>query len=92
MAGIIGSNALGRKHNRLFMQRVISQPEIGTQFKVEDDFVTHYQTLNSANVTPWLMASASIPGVMAAIRDIPDAPQGSYRDGGLIDYHIDLPF
>jgi hypothetical protein len=29
---------------------------------------------------------------MAAIRDIPDAPQGSYRDGGLIDYHIDLPF
>ena len=38
------------------------------------------------------MASASIPGVMAAIRDIPDAPKGSYRDGGLIDYHIDLPF
>ncbi len=35
---------------------------------------------------PWLIASASIPGVMAAIRDIPDAPQGSYRDGGLIDY------
>ncbi|MCG4650729.1 hypothetical protein L0P02_12215, partial [Bifidobacterium longum] len=30
VAGIIGSNALGRKHNRLFMQRVISQPEIGT--------------------------------------------------------------
>ncbi|OTG78316.1 hypothetical protein B9T23_03715 [Acinetobacter terrae] len=92
IAGIVGSNALGRKHNRLFMQRVISQPSSGQQFKVEDDFVTHYQTLNSDNVTPWLMASASIPGVMAAIRDIPDAPKGSYRDGGLIDYHIDLPF
>ena len=92
VAGIIGSNALGRKHNRLFMQRVISQPASGQQFQVEDDFVTHYQTLNRENVTPWLMASASIPGVMAAIRDIPDAPQGSYRDGGLIDYHIDLPF
>lgn len=86
VAGIIGSNALARKHNRLFMQRVISQ------FKVDDDFVTHYQTLNLSNVTPWLMASASIPGVMAAVRDIPDAPKGSYRDGGLIDYHIDLPF
>ena len=92
VAGIIGSNALGRKHNRLFMQRVISQPSSGQQFKVEDDFVTHYQSLNRDNAIPWLMASASIPGVMAAIRDIPDAPKGSYRDGGLIDYHIDLPF
>lgn len=92
VAGIIGSNALGRKHNRLFMQRVISQPSSGQQFKVIDDFVTHYQSLNRDNAIPWLMASASIPGVMAAIRDIPDAPKGSYRDGGLIDYHIDLPF
>ena len=92
VAGIIGSNAWGRKHNRLFMQRVISQPTSNQPFQVEDDFFTHYQTLNQHNVTPWLMASASIPGVMTAIRDIPDAPQGSYRDGGLIDYHIDLPF
>lgn len=92
VAGIIGSNAVARKHNRLFMQRVISQPEMGTQFKVDDEFTTHYQALNQHNVTSWLMASASIPGVMAAIRDIPDAPKGSYRDGGLIDYHLDLPF
>jgi len=92
VAGIIGSNAVARKHNRLFMQRVISQPEMGTQFKVDDEFTTHYQALNLSNVTSWLMASASIPGVMAAIRDIPDAPKGSYRDGGLIDYHLDLPF
>ncbi|MGE8595501.1 MAG: patatin-like phospholipase family protein [Acinetobacter faecalis] len=92
VAGIVSSNAVARKHNRLFMQRVISQPNIGEQFKVDDDFITHYQALNLENVTPWLMASASIPGVMSAVRDIPNAPQGSYRDGGLIDYHIDLPF
>ena len=92
VAGIVSSNAVSRKHNRLFMQRVISQPNIGEQFKVDDDFTTHYQVLNLENVTPWLMASASIPGVMSAVRDIPNAPQGSYRDGGLIDYHIDLPF
>ena len=92
VAGIVSSNALARKHNRLFMQRVISQPNIGEQFKVDDDFITHYQSLNHENVTPWLMASASIPGVMSAVRNIPNAPKGSYRDGGLIDYHIDLPF
>lgn len=93
VAGIVGTTAIARKHSRHFMQRVISQPSIGTQFKIQDDtFNTHYQTLTEASVTPWLMASASIPGVMAAIQNIPEAPKGSYRDGGLIDYHIDLPF
>ncbi|WP_180182588.1 patatin-like phospholipase family protein [Acinetobacter sp. YH01020] len=93
VAGIVGTTALARKHSRYFMQRVISQPVSGHQFTVADDgFTTHYHALTQDSVMPWLMASASIPGVMAAIRDIPDAPQGSYRDGGLIDYHIDLPF
>ncbi|ANF80891.1 hypothetical protein A3K93_00960 [Acinetobacter sp. NCu2D-2] len=93
LAGIVGTTALGRKHSRHFMQRVISQPNIGTPFKIHDDaFQTHYQSLTEENVMAWLMASASIPGVMAAVKDIPNAPEGSYRDGGLIDYHIDLPF
>ena len=93
VAGIVGTTAVARKHSRHFMQRVISQPQSGPQFKINDDgFTTHYHSLTPDSVTPWLMASASIPGVMVAIRDIPDAPQGSYRDGGLIDYHIDLPF
>jgi hypothetical protein len=93
IGGIVGTTAVGRKHSRHFMQRVISQPNIGQQFKIQDDaFQTHYQSLTEENVTAWLMASASIPGVMSAVRDIPHAPKGSYRDGGLIDYHIDLPF
>lgn len=92
VAGIISSNALGRRHGRHFMQRVVSQPAAGPQFQVSDDFTTHYQTLNSGNALDWLMASASIPGIMSAVRGIQDAPQGSYRDGGLIDYHLDLPF
>ena len=90
--GIVGSNAIARKYNRLFMQRVISQPDNNPQFQVNDEFTTLYQSLNEQNVKPWLMASASIPVVMPAIHNIPDAPQGSYRDGGLIDYHIDLPY
>lgn len=93
VAGIVGTTAIARKHSRHFMQRVISQPALGQQFKIQQDaFHTQYQHLTEKSVTPWLMASASIPGVMAAIQDIPDAPKGSYRDGGLIDYHLDLPF
>lgn len=93
VAGILGTTAVARRHSRYFMQRVISQPNIGEQFKIaEDGFTTHYHALTEQSVLSWLMASASIPGVMAAVNNIPDAPQGYYRDGGLIDYHIDLPF
>ncbi len=93
VAAIIGSNAVARKHCQHFMQRVISQPQHAQQLSFEQDaFQTHYQQLTAENVEAWLMASASIPGVMNAVRDIPDAPAGSYRDGGLIDYHIDLPY
>ena len=91
VAAIIGSNALSRKNNRFFMQRVISQPAHGSQFQIQDEFTTHYHSLTKQNILSWLMASASIPGVMNAVKNIPNA-QGSYRDGGLIDYHIDLPF
>ena len=91
VAAIVASNALARKNNRWFMQRVISQPAHGTQFQLQDEFTTHYHSLTEHNILSWLMASASIPGVMNAVKNIPDV-QGSYRDGGLIDYHIDLPF
>lgn len=39
-----------------------------------------------------LLASASIPMVMSGVVNIPGAPAGLYRDGGLLDYHLDLPY
>lgn len=93
-AGIIATNAISRRYSGLFMQRVVAQPDHALKLKLntEKDFQTIYQNLNSNNLYGWLMASGSIPGVMAGIRNIPDAPQGCYRDGGLIDYHLDLPY
>ena len=93
LIGIVGSNAIARKHLNKFMHRVISQPAQFPQFKIQDDdFKTHYLNFNANNVGDWLMASGSIPGVVPAVKNITDAPMGAYRDGGLIDYHIDLPF
>ena len=93
LLGIIGNNAISRDRLNKYMQRVISQPEQFPQFQIQDDaFKTHYINFNQDNVSDWLMASGSIPGVTPAVRNIVDAPQGAYRDGGLIDYHIDLPF
>ena len=46
--------------------------------------------LNEANLADAIRASGSIPLVLRGVRDIAGAPKGMYRDGGIIDYHLDL--
>ena len=94
LAGIVATNTIQRQSTKLFMQRVVVQPKHEQQLTLhtDKDFPTHYHSLNAENLNKWLMASGSIPGVMAGVSDIPDAPHGHYRDGGLIDYHLDLPY
>ena len=48
--------------------------------------------LTPGNLAKGLLASGSIPWIMAGVTHIPDAPQGVYRDGGVIDYHMNIPF
>jgi len=48
--------------------------------------------LDAANTRPALSASGSIPVVCSPIHDIPGLPRGDYWDGGLIDYHLHLPY
>ena len=95
LAGVFGSNMLSRRANRLFMQRgfAYSQPQ-HNPLPLHDtqEFYTHHLPLNTNNAMHLLMASAAIPAVMSAVRDIPMIPRGSYRDGGLLDYHLDLPY
>ena len=47
--------------------------------------------LAADNLKPSILATGSIPLVLNGVRDIPGAPPGTYRDGGVIDYHLDLP-
>lgn len=47
--------------------------------------------LTKDNVADAIVASGAIPTVLSGVRDIPGAPAGIYRDGGIIDYHLDLP-
>ncbi len=39
-----------------------------------------------------LMASGSIPMVMAGVYDLPGFQGSCFRDGGLLDYHMDIPY
>lgn len=47
--------------------------------------------LTERNLRDAVVASGSIPLVLHGVRGIADAPAGTYRDGGIIDYHLDLP-
>jgi len=47
--------------------------------------------IRESNLANAIIASGSIPMVMSGVRDIDGALPGVYRDGGVIDYHLDLP-
>ena len=57
-----------------------------------DGFPTHFAPLQADNIRAALQASGTLPLVMEPVRDIAHAPPGSYWDGGLIDYHLALPY
>jgi hypothetical protein len=53
-----------------------------------DDLPTRHATLTIANFDRVVLASSSIPFWFPSIRDLPDAPPGSYWDGGIVDYQL----
>lgn len=54
-------------------------------------FPLHRIPLTPENLPQAVQASGAIPLVLSGVRDISGAPAGTYRDGGVIDYHLDLP-
>jgi len=86
-------NLIHRRGLKLFFERALfyDARDIPPFFDI-NEFPIHRIALNEKNLNAALMASGSIPMVMSGIRDIPGAPAGTYRDGGITDYHIDIPF
>ena len=52
------------------------------------DFVGIALPLNEANFKSALLASSAVPLAVAGVKNIFGAPRGVYRDGGLVDYHL----
>jgi hypothetical protein len=87
------ANLISRPLLRLFFERTLFHvPEFDTTVIGADPFATHTVTLTHRNFRAAVLASGSIPLVMEGMTAIPDAPPGTYRDGGVIDYHMDLPW
>ena len=85
-------NAVHRAGLRFFFERVVffdprKVPPLGEMF----DFKTTGAPLSPRNLRDVLTASGAVPLVMRGVEDIPGAPPGMYRDGGVLDYHFDLP-
>lgn len=88
----VAANAAGRRHLKHFFRRVMFHHPAGNPpCWPLSGFLPERVPLHPSNFKTALLASGSIPLVMAGVRGIPGAPGGTYRDGGAIDYHLDIP-
>lgn len=93
LSSVIGNNLLARSRlGRHFERVILHDTRLPPPLKPLTDFRSHFHTLDAGNLRQALLASGSIPMVMQAILEIPGVGPGTYRDGGLLDYHLDLPY
>ncbi|MFZ2041925.1 MAG: patatin-like phospholipase family protein [Desulfobacterales bacterium] len=93
MAAATALNAVKRRWLGLLFERVLfHDPRALPPFYPMTGFPLRTVALARGNLVPALLASGAIPLVMAGVDAIPGAPPGRYWDGGVIDYHLDLPY
>lgn len=88
LANTLSRGTLNRFFDRiLFTDARDKSPIIG-----KDVFPTLQVELDQGNFKPAILATSAIPMVMEGVNEVPSAPKGMYRDGGLLDYHLTLPY
>ncbi len=91
LAAALG-NAVSRRWLGLFFERALfHDPRDPSPFRQLDGFPLQEVPLSAENLKPAILATGSIPLVLEGVRSIPGARSGVYRDGGIIDYHLDIP-
>jgi hypothetical protein len=87
------ANALHRRALGGFYRRALFvDPRDRESYAAFPEILRHTHPLTLENLAPVVLASGSIPLVLEGVREIPGAPPGVYRDGGITDYHFDLSF
>jgi len=87
-ANMASRRLLGRLFSRYVFHSTLDEPGMLDL----SDIPTAYQPLAPDNVREALMASGSIPGVMEKVANVSGAHDKVFRDGGVTDYHLNLPF
>lgn len=85
-----GANLLKPTLLQRFYKRVVMQNHATTGLLQQVPHEAHLLTLD--NFKACLLASGSIPMVMHPVKDPAGLPKGLYMDGGLLDYHLPLPY
>lgn len=86
------ANAISRRSLGMFFCRsLFYDPRDLPPFYNASGFPLERIPLSQHNLADAIVATGSIPMVLSGVRNIHGAPPGIYRDGGVIDYHLDLP-
>jgi hypothetical protein len=85
-------NAINRRLLALFFERALffDARDLPPFFAV-GGFPIKRVRIGHDNLEDAVVATGSIPLVLSGVRNIARAVPGVYRDGGVIDYHLDLP-
>ena len=93
-AGLLSSMLLNKLDRRLlsnqYQRYIFRHPSSHLVINDPYNFSNVYETLTPENIKKAVLASGSIPMVMSGIKDIEGCAKGTYRDGGIIDYHFDF--
>jgi hypothetical protein len=87
------ANTLSRSKLAAHLVRVVfTAGNAGFPSSAFDRFGLDRVALDAGNCEDALLASGSIPLLCEPVRNPRGAPRGEYWDGGLIDYHLLLPY
>jgi hypothetical protein len=79
---------LGRRfHQSVFDRTIFHCGEAVNSFSGLDGFTTQSVLLTKYNFHRAILSSGSIPVLMPGVHSVQGAQPGTYRDGGLLDYH-----
>lgn len=93
LAAAFFANAAHRRLLVIFFERTLfHDPRDPTPFGGRTGLALQAVGLDPENFRNALLSSGSIPLVMEGVTDIRGARPSTYFDGGLVDYHLDLPF
>ena len=91
-AGAMAANVVARSAMRPLLQRTLfHHPQQQPPIEHFPHLPAHKVALQHDNIAKALLATGAIPMVISGVRNIPGAPGGTYRDGGITDYQFDLP-
>lgn len=87
-----GANRLSRAGlGRFFERALFCDSREDPPFASMNQFPMGIYRLTKSNFKEALLSSGSIPLAMEGVSGIAGAP-GVFRDGGILDYHLDIPF